>query len=206
MAENKVKFGLKNVHYALITTADDGTITFGTPKPIPGAVNMSLAAQGENTEFYADDILFYATAANTGYQGGLEIARVPQSFKVDVLREQLDQESGVLFENASLEPAPFALLFEFNGDVHATRHVLYSCTTSRPGVNGATTTRTKEPQTDTMTITAAPRADGIVKASTTPNTKPETYANWYKSVLVPPESVTNPASPTTPVTPEEPTE
>lgn len=190
MPENKVKFGLKNVHYALITEGEDGAVTFGTPKRIPGAVNLSLAAQGESTEFYAEDILYYATSANTGYQGDLEIARVPQSFKVDVLREQLDTESGVMFENASLEPAPFALLFEFNGDVHATRHILYHCTTSRPGVNGATTTRTKEPQTDTMTITAAPRADGIVKASTTANTPAATYNGWYGSVLVPPASVT----------------
>ena len=198
MAENKVKFGLKNVHFALIQQGEDGAITFGTPKRIPGAVNLSLAAQGESTESYADDILYYATAANTGYQGDLEIARVPQSFRVDVLREQLDAESGVMFENAALEPAPFALLFEFNGDVNATRHILYHCTTSRPGVNGATTTRTKEPQTDTMTITAAPRADGIVKASTTPSTKAATYQGWYQSVLVPPEGVTNPPAPTTP--------
>lgn len=197
MAENKVKFGLKNVHYALITQGEGGSITFGTPKPIPGAVNLALAAQGENTEFYADDILYYATAANTGYQGDLEIARVPQSFRQDVLREQLDADSGVMFENASLEPAPFALLFEFNGDVNATRHILYNCTTSRPGVNGATTTRTKDPQTDTMTITAAPRADGIVKASTTPTTKPATYSGWYQSVLVPPASVTDPSTPAT---------
>ena len=123
MTENKVKFGLKNVHFALIQQGEDGAITFGTPKRIPGAVNLSLAAQGESTESYADDILYYATAANTGYQGDLEIARVPQSFRVDVLREQLDAESGVMFENAALEPAPFALLFEFNGDVNATRHI-----------------------------------------------------------------------------------
>lgn len=203
MAENKVKFGLKNVHYALITQGENGAITFGAPKRIPGAVNLSLAAQGENTEFYADDILYYATAANTGYQGDLEIARVPQSFRQDVLKEKLDTETGVMFEDASQEPAPFALLFEFNGDINATRHILYHCTTSRPGVNGATTTRTKDPQTDTMTITAAPRADGIVKASTTPSTKPETYAGWYQSVLEPPASVTGGQTPNEPVTPEE---
>lgn len=186
MPENKVKFGLKNVHYALVTQGADSGITYGTPKPIPGAVNLSLAAQGESTEFYADDILFYATAANTGYQGDLEIARVPQSFREDVLKEKLDSETGVLFENAAVEPAPFALLFEFNGDINAVRHIMYQCTATRPSVASGTTTKTKEPKTDTMTITAAPRADGVVKASTTPTTKAAVYNGWYGSVLVPP--------------------
>lgn len=189
-AENKVKFGLKNTHYALITIGADGSITFGTPKPIPGAVSLALNAQGESTEFYADDVLYYATTANTGYQGDLTIARVPLSFRQDVLKESLDETTGVLFENAAVEPAPFALLFEFNGDKNATRHILYNCTTGRPGVNGSTTTKTKEPQTDALTITAAPRADGIVKASTTPSTPAATYNGWYGSVLVPPASVT----------------
>lgn len=203
MPENKVKFGLKNVHYAPITQGEAGAITVGTPKWIPGAVNLSLTAQGEAAEFYADDILYYATSANMGYQGDLEIARVPQSFKEDILKEKLDPETGVMFEDASMEPAPFVLLFEFDGDINATRHILYYCTTSRPGVKGATTTKAKDPQTDTMTITAAPRADGIVKASTTPSTKPEIYAGWYKSVLEPPASVTGAQMPAEPTTPEE---
>lgn len=203
--ENKVKFGLKNVHYALISQGEDGSITFGTPVAIPGAVSLSMTPQGETTEFYADNILFYATAANTGYQGDLEIALVPQSFRTDVLGEKLDGDSGVMFENAAVEPAPFALLFEFNGDAHATRHILYNCTTARPGVNGSTTNKTKEPQTSSMTITAAPRADGIVKASTTATTKEAVYAGWYQNVLVPPASVTGGGSETTPSTPDNPT-
>ena len=195
MAENKVKFGLKNVYYSLITEGENGAVTYGTPKRILGGVSMSLAAQGENSEFYADDILFYATAANTGYQGDLEVARIPQSFRQDVLKEVLDETSGVLFENAAAEPAHFALLFEFNGDQHAVRHVMYDCTVTRPSVASQTTTNVKEPNTDTMTITAVPRADGIVKGSTTDTTPAATYNGWFTSVVVPPADLLEPSTP-----------
>ncbi len=195
MAENKVKFGLKNVHYATITEGEDGTITYGTPKRLLGGVNLSLSAQGESSEFYADDILFYATAANTGYQGDLEVARIPQSFREDILKDVVDPNTGVLYENAAAEPAHFALLFEFSGDQHAVRHVMYDCTVTRPSVASSTTTNVKEPVTDTMQITAVPRADGIVKGSTTDKTPTATYNSWFTAVVTPPANLLDPTAP-----------
>ena len=56
---NKVKFGLKNVHYATVTFASDGAATFGTPVAIPGAVDMSLSKNGDTYEFYADDGVYF---------------------------------------------------------------------------------------------------------------------------------------------------
>lgn len=195
MAENKVKFGLTNVYYSLITEGENGAATYGAPKRLLGGVNLSLAAQGESSEFYADNILFYATAANTGYQGDLEVARIPQSFRQEVLKEVLDSETGVLYENAAAEPAHFALLFQFDGDAHAVRHVMYDCTVTRPSVASQTTTNVKEPTTDTMQITAVPRSDGIVKGSTTDKTPEATYNGWFTAVVVPPADLLTPAAP-----------
>ena len=73
---NKIKYGLKNVHYAVITEDEDGSITYGTPKRIPGAVNLTLEPQGEQAEFYADDMRYFSAFANSGYSGSLEVPRV----------------------------------------------------------------------------------------------------------------------------------
>ena len=188
MADNKVKFGLKNVHYSLLTTSENGKVTFGTPVHIPGAVNFSMDPQGDVTQFYADDRCYYVSAANDGYSGTLEIARIPDSFRKDVLGETEDTAGKVLIENATAEGKSFALLFEFSGDQKATRHVLYNFSASRPSLAGQTTTNAKEPTTENLSLTASPLENGNVKAKTGADTPSDVYDNWYKAVWEPTEA------------------
>lgn len=182
---NKVKFGIKNAHYAVATIANDGSATYGIVKPLPGAVSLSLEAQGENTPFYADDIVYYMAAANSGYQGDLELAKVPDDFKKDVLGFAVDS-NGVMFEKMDAPVVHFALLFEFSGDAHAVRHVMYNCTSTRPSVASTTKTETTEPQTESITITAtsvynAGLGGNIIKASATPDESTQ-YEAWNEAV------------------------
>lgn len=181
---NKVKFNLKNAHYALLTLGEDGTATYGTPVPMPGSVSISLDANGEPENFYADGVAYYVINNNMGYDGDLELAMIPESFRTDVLREQLDSK-GVLIENADAELAAFALLFEFDGDQKHIRHVLYNCSASRPGIEGKTNEDSKEVQTETLTVKATPLSNGVVKAKTGNTTDATVYANWYKAVYMP---------------------
>lgn len=182
---NKVKFGLKNVHYAPITLGEDGAVSFGTPKSLPGAVNLTLDVQGEEVEFEADDMIYYASYSNTGYKGNLEIANITDDFRKDILNEVEDATDHILMEYAANETRPFALLYEVNGDQKATRRVLYYCTVSRPSDNASTTGKTKTPQTDTLSLTSVPLADGLTKARTTDSTPDTVFNDWYKSVWRP---------------------
>lgn len=189
---NKVKFGLKNVHYAVATIGDDGTATYGTPKPWPGAVNLSMDAQDEEITFRADNTDYYTGFANNGYSGDYESALIPDDFRSDILGEVANGD--LLVETDTNANKHFALLFEFDGDVSATRHVFYNCTASRPAVAGQTTEQTITPTTERITIAAKsiynePINKNIVKARCK-DTESVTYTSWYTSVKQPVGSVT----------------
>ena len=186
---NKIKYGLKNVYYAVATIAADGSATYDTPVAIPGAVSLSMEPQGENTPFYADNIVYWVGAANNGYEGDLEIARVPDSFKTDVLG-YIASGNGLLVEDANAAAGHFALLFQFEGDVKATRHVMYNCTATRAAAAGTTKGESIEPETETMTITAtsiyvAALDTDIVKSETKEDTTTTIYDGWFTAVTVP---------------------
>lgn len=191
--KNKVKFNICNVHYALQTIGDNGDVSFDTPVPMPGAVSLSLDANGEPSNFYADGYAYYTISNNMGYEGDLELAMIPESFRTDVLKETLDTNK-VLVENANVETANFALLFEFDGDVKKIRHVLYNCAASRPSIESQTNEDEIEVQTETLSVTATPLANGYVKAKTGDDTTEKIYTDWYKSVYMPAAATENTAA------------
>lgn len=188
MSKNKVKYNLKNVHAVKMTVTEQGTFTYAAPQAIPGAVSISLDAEGETSPFYADCIVYFRSTTNNGYSGDLEIALIPEWFRTDILKEKLDT-NGVLIERVDdTGTEKFALLFEFDGDVNTIRHVLYNCSASRPGVESKTREASIEPGTETLSLTADPRSDGLVKSRTGDTTSAETYNSWYSAVYVPSES------------------
>ena len=184
---NKIKYNLKNVHAAKLSRTEDGGYAYDSPKAIPGAVSLSLDAEGDSSPFYADGIVYFRTSSNNGYSGDLEIALIPEWFRTEILKEKLDK-NGVLVENADVaETEKFALLFEFDGDIRCIRHVLYNCSASRPSIESQTKEDTIEPGTETLSLTADPREDGLVKSRTGDTTSAETYDGWYQTVYIPVE-------------------
>ena len=188
MANNKVKFNLWNVYYAPLLTNTTSKIEYGTPIAIPGAVSLSLDPTGENNPFYADGVVYFRSTSNNGYSGDLEMALIPEWFRTDILQEEKDS-NGVLIERSDItESVYFALLFEFDGDVNAIRHVLYNCTAARPSIESQTKEASIEPGTETLSLAADPREDGLVKSRTGDETTAAVYNSWYQQVYTPDET------------------
>lgn len=184
----KVKFGLKNCHYAKATIKEDGTATYAAPKRLPGGVSLNMDPSGETSPFHADDIVYYTAPGSIGYTGTLELALIPDEFYEDCLGQDTTTEEGVVIEDDSAQAAPFALLFEFATDEKAQKHVMYNCTATRPSISGQTKGQTTEVKTETINITATSifnkeKDCNIVKAKAKAGAAP--YSTWYENVWQP---------------------
>ena len=180
-SENKVQFNLKNVHYAVMTASVD-TPTWSAPVHVPGAVTLTLDPQGDVTPFYADGIVYYQSVANNGYSGDLEMARFPEQMLQDIWGFEEVETDFVLIENSNVEPKAFALLYQIDGDADEQFYCLYNCTGTRPGIGSTTNTETKEPQTQSSTISAVSLDNGNVMARTTSQTPEGVRTAWFTKV------------------------
>lgn len=179
---NKVRYGLSNVHVAILTEEED-KVTYGDFKAVRGAVNLTLDPKGDQSPFYADNMAYHIFTSNQGYEGSLEIAEIPEFFLTEILGEEAIE--GVLVESIKQKGKRFAMAFEFDGDVKATRHVLYNCSASRPTISGATNSDSIEAQTSELSFTASPNMNGTVRAKTSEKTTEEVYNAWFKTPFVP---------------------
>jgi phi13 family phage major tail protein len=184
-----VKYGLKNVYYSVITLVNN-VPSYGTPVHIPGAVNLTLSPVGEKVKFAADDMEdYFAENVNNGYDGSLEMALIPDSFRTDILGDTIDG-NGAIIENANATVKRFALMFEFDGDAKKTRHVLYNVLANRPNIEGTTRSSTKEPKSETLEIEARPAVDtGNVKAKVEQSSD-ASYTGFFTTVYLE-DAVTN---------------
>ena len=197
MGANKVKYGLSKVFYALATetVATDGsgaiTTTYGSLKALAGAVSLTMSSNAQKSVFRADnEDYFISYGDSSGYDGSLEVARVNEGFLKDVLGYVEDDDNILVESSASTKQTTyFALLFEFDGDQQATKHCLYKCSASRPDLASQTTGEggSIDPQTETLNITAVPRADNdkYIHIQTQDTTSTAVTAAWYTAVPVP---------------------
>lgn len=178
---DKVKFGIKNVHIFPIESMINGVPTYGDVINVPGAVSFSMGAQGDINKFYADNIVYYQSSANNGYEGDLTLALIPEEVNEKIFG-QVPDANGVMTENAAVEAKAFAMTFEEDGDQTGTKFVLYNCTATRPTKELNTIEESKTPVTQALTVSAVPLQNGDVMAMTTSTTPEAVKNNWHNEV------------------------
>ena len=151
---NKIRYGLRNTKYAIFNSS---TGQYGALKDMPGAVSLSLSREGgDSSDFYADDGIYYTFAGtNGGYSAELELARITDVIRVDLLNEIVDSQTGVQFETTDAAQVQFALITEMQGDQNPIGFAFYNCVASRPEINANTKNDSPDVDTDTLNIRIA---------------------------------------------------
>ena len=127
MTENKVTYGLENVHVAPIQSiSETGVITYGQVFRFPGAMELTLDPKGDSGSVKADNIDYHFINSNEGYEGKFKIPHIIEAFATKILGDVKDPSTGVVTEK-QMQRQP-TLLLCLNSLAMLTRHVM-SCIT-----------------------------------------------------------------------------
>lgn len=209
---NKVKYGLSNVHYAIVTETETNGVkssSYGQVKSWPGAVSLNMDPSADKQVFRADDGDYFVTYGDGSYEGELVCAMIPEDIKKEILGYQLD-DNGILVESSASFSTDkyFAMMWEFKGDKKKVKHCFYKVSLGRPSISSETTGENGQidVQTETAPLTAVPRIDEdkYIHVETGDETSQEAYDAWYTNVPVPTFSNLNPEDPDPDPDPENP--
>lgn len=185
--ENRVKFGLEGCVFVPETERDvydnENKVT------IPGAVGLTRERQGEDSNFYADDGVYYITSTYQGFTGELEIAMATELMEQKIWGDEIDETTGIMTENRNASQVRGAFGYKIKGDQYDRYFWNYGVTLSRPNTEANTIEDTAEPQTDTMTISVTGLSDGsgIVGIKTSSKTPEQVKGKWFDKVIMPNE-------------------
>ena len=189
---DKILYNLKNVHYALTTVNDDGTLSFGEVKRFMGTTELTIELEQSSETYYSEGMPYATITASAGYKGELTVHNLSEDFEVEVLGLRRDAK-GAIIENINTQAKPIALLFEIDGDEKGYRVVIYRMKLTRPKLEYKTNTSKVEVQSLKMSYVglANEKGDIRVKMARTEDNK-NIYDNWFKSVYV--ETATTPGA------------
>lgn len=183
MAENKVVFGVSNLHFGTYTINDQNEVVLGTPYHLPGTVNISLDAESEQNTFYADNVQYWVGYSDNGYTGTIENANFTDEFKTQFLNYVAPTGGGIAQIKGRQNKIVY-IAFQAEGDKEARRMILYNVSLGAISREYATTEDTTEPQTATLDFTVSgDNETGIIRASYKP--ADTAYATLFTTPPVP---------------------
>lgn len=190
--KNKVEFGISNLHIGTFATDADEAVTLGTPYHLPGAKNLSLNPEGESSDFFADNVKYWAGFSDNGFSGSLEVAKFTDEFKTQFAGYKVLDDGGLAYIKGANKPNVY-LAFQAEGDSHNRRVIVYNV--SFGGINRefATIEGSKEPATESVDITASgDNGTGITMVSYVPGD--EGYSTLFTNPPVPALPTTTPTA------------
>lgn len=155
MANNKITYGLRNVHYSIATLSSEGAWSFAAPVPLPGAQEFTSDIVGGATAVYADDVVIANLVQNAGRTLTLKLTELTEEFKIDILGYKR-LANGNLVEVANARVVTFALGIEFQGDAKARRAWFYLCNVTPVSEATKSKADSAEANAVTLNITARP--------------------------------------------------
>lgn len=186
---DKVKFGFRNLVYAVCDDSDLTNITYGQVKSFlqqgAGGVSINLSQAGELFEKYADDIVWFGQNINNGYDGDIAMTLISDEFKKDVLGYTVDANH-VLTENADAVQKKFAFGFESQSNEGPKRTWYSYCGASRPNDEHTTKEASMNTTDDVLTIQARPRPDTKdVKHNIKKSDDEDAFNSFFSTVYTP---------------------
>lgn len=166
---NKVEFGISQLHIGTYNVSEQGVVTLGTPYHQKGAVSFSPAEQSELTNFYADNIAYYAAYSGGTFEGDLEVAKFDDAFKEAFLSYRRLTDGGLANVKNASKPSVY-IAFQVEGDDEARRVIMYNASLGAITREYQTIGENKEPTTETLAVTVTGDVNtGVPMASYKPS-------------------------------------
>lgn len=181
--------GLKNLHYAILTSDTVEGVEYETPVRLESAVNLDIQDNTDQVTFYSDDKVEQVINAYAGKEVTLELGYLPNELEAAITGNTYNAETGMFSQDVNAVAPEVALIFEAPKSNGASRYgVLYKGVFAVEGETYATQEDSVEGQTVTLkgifmplTFNGKPSAKLDTDVSATDATA---KTNWFKQVIV----------------------
>lgn len=169
--------GLKDLHYAIITSEDKEATVYGEVKPLGPAMALNLEPSVNTENLDADDGVLFSESSKGATSVELNTAYLEEEVEADILGKKLDENGGIL--DSSDDRAPYIAIAGKSESARGGYEYfwIYRVKLSGGSENKETKGDTPDYKTPNLSGDALPRI----------NDKKERYKIWEKS-----ENVTDP--------------
>lgn len=181
----KRPFGVKNVHIAILTKDEKGTLTYETPVFVKGIEGFQYTPQYASGEAYSDDIQDTTISMPVSYDLTLTFAEYLP--KIQNMLQGSSIENGGVTVNSEDSQNSVALLFEYDfSDGDKGFGIFYNCKLVCEGGTHNTKTGSIEFSKYQLKGKALPVSDGTISRFISKDEnklKPDAISKFYEKVL-----------------------